>query len=106
MIEMPPNINPDDRGTWIEPVVERRMQNLGAHVYRAEYTIPITPHALAMALHQLPHFVPRGNPAYIRVLMTRANIDRDGRNKGGFAVEVHWPLGDIFHELERGMKDT
>lgn len=100
MVELPPNVDPHDKGTWIDPVLTEREQAMGAHVYRAEYTIPVTPNVLLMAMQQLPHYVPRGNPTFVRVLMTRANIERDGRNKGGFAIEVHWPLGDIFRDLE------
>lgn len=99
-VERPPDVDPHDRGTWVDPVAERRMRKIGAHVYRAEYTIPITPNALLMAVEQLPPFVPRGNPTFVRVLMTKSNIARDGRNKGGFALEAHWPLGDIFADLE------
>lgn len=99
-VEMPPNIDPHDRGSWIDPIVQRRVKELGAHVYRAEYNVPVTPNALIMAMAQLPPYVPMGNPTFVRVFMTRANIERDGRNKGGFAIEVHWPLGDIFADIE------
>jgi hypothetical protein len=99
-IDLPPNIDPTDRSTWIDPVVTRKMRAMGAHVYRAEYTIPVTPNALIMAVIQLPEYVPKGNPTFIRVLQTKSNIGRDGRNKGGFAVEAHWPLGDIFDSLD------
>jgi hypothetical protein len=95
VIEPPPNIDPMDRGTWVNPVVGVRKQTLGAHIYRAEYNIPITPNSLIMAMAQLPPFVPRGNPTFVRVMMTRANVKRDGRNTGGFAVEAHWPLAEI-----------
>ncbi len=106
MVERPAEIDMCDPSTWIKPVDEKRMRNLGAHVFRAEYTIPITPDTLMMAIAQLPAAVPRGNPTFIRVRMTRANIERDGRNKGGFAIEVHWPLADIFEGLEEELEGT
>lgn len=100
MVELPPNIDINDRGTWIEPVSSERIKEIGAYIYKAEYTIPVTPSALIMAMLQLPHYVPQGNPTFVRVMNTRANIARDGRNKGGFSVEVHWPLGDIFSGID------
>ena len=95
-------IDPNDSSTWVDPVEIRDTVHTDtkAHIYYAEYTIPSTPNAVIMALLQLPAKVPRDLPTYPRFYDTKANPRRDGRNKGGFAIEVTWPGVDLFEGLE------
>lgn len=102
----PPDIDPLDPQTWVRPVEIKNVINAltKCHVYRAEYAIPSSPNAIVMAMLQLPEDIPRNCPSYPRFFDVRANPRRDGRGKGGFAIQVTWPgtdLFDAFGDLER-----
>lgn len=101
-VPITPPIDPHDSSTWVAPVSTKNTIHAmtKAHVYTAEYTIPSTPNALIMAMLQLPAEVPRDLPAFPRFFDVKANPRRDGRNKGGFAIQVTWPGVDLFADLE------
>lgn len=93
-VDPPPNIDPRDPQTWIKPVDVRRKRTLGAYMYWAEYSVPISCNAILMAIQQLPSYIPRDVRGFPRIYMTKSNIERDGRHRGTFAIEVSWPLGN------------
>lgn len=96
MVERPHEIDPNDPSTWVRPVDAKPGKTGLVNTYWVEYAVPICPNAMIMAIKQLPDFVPRGVVAFSRFMLTKSNIERDGRHKGTFALEVSWPHGDIF----------
>lgn len=89
------DIDPLKPSTWPQPVSEHWERTDLVRKLTVEYTVPLCPNTLAMAMMNLPLDVPPGPVTYPKIWLSRSNVVRDGGHKAGFFVEFVWPLVDL-----------